>query len=57
MLLICADVVRPSTRWLLTTKTPKNLAASMARTRDPQAFAALGEQCRGVTSTGVVYGE
>lgn len=46
MLLICADMVRPSTRWLLTTKTPKNLAASMARTRDPQAFAALAEQCR-----------
>ncbi|MEV5210744.1 site-specific integrase [Micromonospora sp. NPDC053740] len=45
MLLICADVIRPSTRWLLVTKTPKNLAASLARTRDPLAFAALIEQC------------
>ena len=33
--LICADVIRPDISWLLTTATPKRLAAEMARTRDP----------------------
>jgi len=39
--LICGDVIRPSIPWLLTTATPKNLAAEMARVRDPGGFAAL----------------
>jgi integrase len=44
--LICADVIRPSVSWLLATPAPKNLAAAMARTRDPEGFAAVEEQCR-----------
>jgi integrase len=39
--LICGDVIRPSIPWLLTTTSPKNLAAEMARVRDPGGFAAL----------------
>lgn len=43
--LICADVIRPGLSWLLTTATPKRLAAEMARTRDPAGFAALTTRC------------
>ncbi|WP_167380114.1 hypothetical protein, partial [Mycobacterium gastri] len=43
--LICADVIRPSLGWLLATPSPKNLAAAMARSRDPEGFAVLNEQC------------
>jgi len=43
--LICADVIRPGLEWLLVTPAPKNLAAAMARTRDPQAFARLTGAC------------
>ncbi|MHB1774175.1 MAG: tyrosine-type recombinase/integrase [Acidimicrobiales bacterium] len=39
--LICADVIRPSLRWLLTSTTPRKLAASLAATRDPKGFADL----------------
>ena len=39
--LICGDVIRPSLSWLLTTTSPQNLAAEMARVRDPAGFAAL----------------
>ena len=39
--LICADVVRPSLRWLTTPSTVRFLAADMARVRDPAAFAEL----------------
>ena len=45
-LLICADVIRPGLGWLLSTPSPKNLAAAMARSRDPEGFAALGAVCR-----------
>jgi hypothetical protein len=44
--LVCADVIRPGLGWLLTTATPKRLAAEMARTRDPAGFAALAAQCQ-----------
>ena len=44
--LICGDVIRPSLRWLLTPETPKNLAAEMARSRDPGGFAALAALAR-----------
>jgi integrase len=44
--LICADVIRPSLDWLLATPSPKNLATAMARSRDPQGFAALNDQCQ-----------
>ena len=40
-LLICGDVIRPDIAWLLTTRSPQNLAAEMARVRDPKGFAAL----------------
>lgn len=42
LLLICADVVRPSVAWLLTSTTPRRLAVSLARTRDAEGFAKLG---------------
>jgi integrase len=41
MQLICADVVRPGFSWLLSTSTPRNLSAEMARVRDPAGFEAL----------------
>ena len=44
--LVCADVIRPESAWLLTTSTPKRLAAEMARTRDPAGFAELTALCR-----------
>jgi integrase len=44
--LICGDVIRPSLRWLLTPAIPKNLAAEMARSRDPGGFTALAALAR-----------
>jgi integrase len=44
--LICGDVIRPSLSWLLTPAIPKNLAAEMARSRDPGGFAALAALSR-----------
>ncbi len=44
--LICGDVIRPSLAWLLTPSAPKNLAAEMARSRDPGGFAALDALAR-----------
>jgi hypothetical protein len=44
-LLICADVIRPSLDWLLATPSPKNLAATMARTRDRATFTRLAATC------------
>jgi len=47
MLLICGDVIRPGAGWLLRcSPTPRNLAAEMARTRDPAAFARLEQLCQ-----------
>ena len=46
LVLICADVIRPSLDWLLRfAPARRGLAAEMARTRDPAAFAALAELC------------
>jgi len=39
--MICADVLRPSLEWLITPFTPRSLTAELARTRDPDGFAAL----------------
>ena len=54
---VCADAIRPSLDWLLTTATPKRWAAEMARTRDPAGFAALTARSElrpvGESSTGV----
>jgi hypothetical protein len=41
MLLVCADVIRPSLGWLLAPATPAGLSAEIARVRDPAGFAAL----------------
>jgi len=42
LVMICADVVRPSLPFLLASAgTRRNLALEMARTRDPKGFAAL----------------
>ena len=46
MLLICADVIRPSLGWLLAPATPAGLSAEMARVRDPAGFATLAVICQ-----------
>jgi hypothetical protein len=55
--LMCADVIRPSVRWLLATTTPRKLGASLALSRDRAGFGALavaGEQAAvGDTTLGV----
>src|SRR3954454_18425317 len=46
LVLICADVIRPSLGWLLRfAPARRGLATEMARTRDAAAFAALAESC------------
>ncbi|MDQ3764104.1 MAG: hypothetical protein M3460_21675 [Actinomycetota bacterium] len=46
LVLICADVIRPSLGWLLRfAPARRGLVAEMARTRDAAAFAALTESC------------
>jgi integrase len=44
--LITGDVIQPSLSWLLTPGTVKILTVEMARSRDPQGFAALAALCR-----------
>jgi integrase len=47
LVLIAADVIRPGARWLLSCPAaPRNLAAEMARIRDPAAFAGLAALCQ-----------
>ena len=41
-LLVSSDVLRPSVGFLLTSSTPRRLAASLAAARDPDGFAKLG---------------
>lgn len=46
LVLICADVIRPSLAWLLRfAPARRGLATEMARTRDTTAFAVLTELC------------
>jgi hypothetical protein len=46
LVLICADVIRPSLGWLQRfAPTRRGLATEMARTRDPDAFAELAGLC------------
>ena len=48
LVLICADVIRPSLDWLLRFAPARhNLTAEMARTRDPAVFAELSALCEG----------
>lgn len=44
--LISGDVIRPRLTWLLTPGTVQILTAEIARSRDPQGFAALAAVCR-----------
>jgi hypothetical protein len=47
LVLIGADVIRPGMGWLLSSPAaPRNLAAEMARIRDPAAFAELTALCQ-----------
>ncbi|QTJ70178.1 site-specific integrase (plasmid) [Rhodococcus sp. ZPP] len=46
LLLISGEVIRPSLSWLLTPGTVQILTAEMARSRDPEGFAALVAVCR-----------
>ena len=46
LLLVAADVIRPSLGWVLTPRVPQELVAIMARTRDPDGFAELATLCR-----------
>ena len=47
LVLIGADVIRPGIGWLLRCPSaPRNLAAEMARIRDPKAFAELAALCQ-----------
>ena len=47
LVLIGADVIRPGIGWLLRCPSaPRNLAAEMARIRDPTAFAELAALCQ-----------
>ena len=48
LLLIGADVIRPSLDWVLTPRAPQNLVAVMARARDPDGFAELAALCAAV---------
>jgi hypothetical protein len=54
LLLVSADIVRPSIAWLLTGAKNRNIARDMIRSRDPQGFAqphSLCQQDPGVTPT------
>ena len=43
--LICADVLRPPVDWLMSPRTPKNLAMRLEQARDPHGWAALRAAC------------
>ena len=46
VVLVGADVIRPSLRWLLTGGKKRKVARNMIRSRDPQGFAALASACQ-----------
>src|SRR5690606_36775511 len=46
LVLICADVIRPSLRWLLSfAPARKSLTQEMARTRDTKVFSVMNHTC------------
>jgi len=50
LVLVCADVIRPSLDWLLAfDPVRRGLAVEMGRTRDPDSFAAFARSCRSGT--------
>jgi integrase len=46
LVLIGADVIRPSLHWLLTGGKKRKVVRNMIRSRDPQGFAALASACQ-----------
>jgi hypothetical protein len=46
LLLICGDVIRPDSGWLLASSGLQLLTGEMARTRDPAGFAMLRQACQ-----------
>ena len=50
LVLVCADVIRPSLDWLLTPRTPQNLVAIMTTTRDPDGLTELTALCDASTA-------
>jgi len=50
LVLVCADVIRPSLDWMLTfDPVRRGLATEMGRTRDPDTFAAFTRSCQAGT--------
>ena len=47
LVLVGADVIRPSLGWLLTGGKKRKLARNMIRSRDPEGFARLSRACDG----------
>ena len=45
LMLVCADVIRPSLEWLLSPQAPQNLVPLMTKLRDPDGFAELAALC------------
>jgi Phage integrase family len=45
LMLVCADVIRPSLDWVLNPRAPQNLVPLMAQLRDPVGFAELVGLC------------
>jgi len=45
LMLVCADVIRPTVEWVLNPRAPQNLVPLMATLRDPDGFTELGALC------------
>ena len=45
LMLVCADVIRPTLEWVLSPRAPQNLVPLMAKLRDPDGFTELGALC------------
>jgi hypothetical protein len=45
LMLVCADVIRPTVEWLLKPRALQNLVPLMATLRDPGGFTELGALC------------
>ena len=45
VILVVADVIRPSLDWVLTPRVPQTLVSLMAQARDPAGFAELAARC------------
>ena len=45
LMLVCADVIRPSLEWLLSPQAPQNLVPLMTKLRDPDGFTELAALC------------